>query len=520
EEVCRRGEVNEPVSICALKRYAADNDKGLWRRNTKVAPDTGKKVAVVGAGPAGLTAAFYLRKRGHGVALFEARSRAGGMMRYGIPRYRLPEEVLDREIGDILALGVEFLHDRAVGRDVSLDQLKEEGFHAVFLGVGAQLSRRISLEGADHPEVLWGVDLLGKVAEGDCVRLKDRVIVVGGGNAAVDAALTAMRCGAKEVTMVCPEKRHEMPAQDWQVQGALEEGVALMTSWGPHRILNDKGRITGMELIHCTAVFDDKGAFSPTFDDRMETIEGDQVILAIGQTPDLSFLPEAGGVAVNRGLIVVDRGTLETGMKGVYAGGDATGTPGTIIHAVAVGRKAASSIDRALGGVGEIDEVLFARGEPSQHVGRDEGFALWPRERAPEIDVEERRQGFREVASGFSDEQALKEARRCLQCDLRLYLKANPSPPLRILPFTEENVNRVPNEEGVFLLYDAEKKVIAIKGTAVLRQTLLEALEEYESAEWFEFEEDKLYSKRESERMQQYLHEHGSMPGGGNDDLF
>ena len=521
EDVCRRGEVNEPVSICALKRYAADREQGLWKENAKIDYETGKKVAIVGSGPAGLTAAFYLRKQGHEVTVFEARTRAGGMMRYGIPRYRLPEELLDKEINDIFDLGVEFKPNQTLGKDFTLDQLKSDGYEAFFLPVGAQLSRRIPLEGSDLPDVLWGVDFLGQVAEGEEIQLKENVIVIGGGNLAVDVALTALRCGAKNVTMACLEKREEMPAHDWEVEGAIEEGVKVMPSRGLHKILDEDGGIVGMELIECTAVFDDKGDFSPSFSEKKEKTGGDQVILAIGQASDLSFIGDANSIAVNRGLIVVDEGTLETGMKGVYSGGDVAAVPGAVIHAIAAGRKAAASIDKALGGTGEIEEVLFERGAPDQYVGRDEEFASWAREKVPEMELESRHQGFQEVALGYTDEQAVKEAKRCLQCDLRLLLGGNPSPPERIMAFNEENVNAVPEDEGVFQLYDEEKNVIAIKGSATLQRTLLEALEDYENAVWFNFKEDKMYSQRESEIIRKYLQEHGEMPGGGeDDDLF
>jgi len=519
EDVCRRGEVNEPVSICALKRYAADGEKGLWKKNARAGNDTGKKVAIVGAGPAGLTAAFYLRKQGYGVTIFDGHAEPGGMMRYGIPSYRLPKDILDKESNEILDLGVEFRPNQTLGGDVTLDQIRNDGFDAVFLGVGAQLSRRIPLEGSDLPDVLWGIDFLRQVAEGEDIHLKNRIIVVGGGNVAVDVALSAMRCGANDVTMVCLEGREEMPAHEWEIDGAIVEGVKIMPSWGPHKILSENGQITGMELVRCTSVFDEKGNFCPAFNDTKVNIEGNQVILAIGQASALSFLGDDSEISVVRGLIVVDEDTLETGMKGVYAGGDVTAVPGAVIHAIAAGRKAASSIDEALGGTGDIEEVLFERVAPDQHIGRDEGFASWPREKIPELELKARRQGFQEVALGYDDEQAIKEARRCLQCDLRLYLESNPSPPEKILGFNEENINQAPEDEGVFQLYDDQKKVISIKGTGTLRQSLLEALEDYENASWFDFEEDKMYSQRESELIQQYLQEHGEMPGGGDSDL-
>ena len=519
EEVCRRGEVNEPVSICALKRYAADGDSGLWKVSSKVEDDTGEKVAIVGSGPAGLTAAFYLRKLGHAVTVFDARSEAGGMMRYAIPAYRLPRDILDKEIKEILDLGIEFRPNQALGKDFSLEQLKSEGYDAVFLGVGAQLSRRIPVEGVELPDVLWGVDFLGKVSEGEKISLKDRVIVIGGGNVAVDVALSAIRCGAREVTMVCLERRDEMPAHDWEIEGALAEGVKLMPLWGPGKILSTNGQVSGMELVRCTSVFDDRGDFCPTFDDTKEQIEGDQVILAVGQASDLSFLGDDTRISVDKGLIVVNPDTLETGMKGVYAGGDVAAVPGAIIHAIAAGRKAASSIDKTLGGTGEIDEILCDRESPNQYLGKDEGFALWPREICPEIGLEGRHQGFEEVSLGYAGKQAQREAKRCLQCDLRLLLGSNPSPPEKVLAFTEENVNQVTEGEGVFQLYDEDRKILVIKGTSNLREGLLEALEENAAAVWFDFEEDKMYSKRESELIQQYLQEHGEMPGGGDSDL-
>ncbi len=514
EEKCRRGEVNEPIAICALKRFAADGEQGLWKRNTRIEGNTGKKVAVVGSGPAGLTAAFYLRKKGHAVTVFEARSKAGGMMRYGIPGYRLPDDLLDKEISDILALGVEFRPNQALGKNFTIEQLRGQGYDAVFLGLGAQLSRRIPLEGADSPGVLWGVDFLSRVAEGEKIRLKDRVIVIGGGNVAVDLALTAMRCGARDVTMVCLESREQMPAHEWEIEGALAEGVKLIPSWGPHKVIRDNGRVTGMEIIHCVSVFDDQCVFNPRFDETKKTIEGDQVILAIGQASDLSFLGTGSAIAAKRGVIVVDEATLETGMSGVYAGGDIAAAPSAIIHAIAAGRKAASSIDKALGGTGDIEEVLLETGAPSQYLGRDEGFAAWARVKVPELDLKVRHLEFQEVSLGYGDGEAVAEAKRCLQCDLRLYMECNPSPPEKRLAFKKENIQQVSEVEGVFQLYDADQNVLAIKGTVNLRKELLIALEDYEKASWFDFEEDKMYSKRESELIQKYLQEHGKMPGG------
>lgn len=522
EEVCRRGEVNAPISICALKRYASDREKGIWKENNRVNDATGKRVAIVGSGPCGLTAAFYLRKQGHSVTVFESRSRVGGMMRYCIPAYRIPRDLLDKEIRDVRDLGVKFKPNQTLGEDFTLDKLIDNGFDAVFLAVGAQLSRRVSIEGSDLADVLWGIDFLGKVAEGKEVHLKKRVVVIGGGNVAIDVALSALRCGAKEVTMACLETREEMPAYRWEIEGAIAEGVRLMPSWGPRKILSENGRVIGVQMVRCASVFDDQGNFCPSFEDKKESIEGDQVIMAIGQASDLSFLGDDSSVSVDKGVIVVDRESLETGIKGVYAGGDVTTVPGTIIHAIAAGRKAASSIDRALGGAGMIDEVLFQRETPSPYLGSDEGFVSWPREEVPQLELEVRHQGFEEVSLGYETEQAVREAKRCLQCDLRLYMGCNPSPPEKWLAFGEEEIKQVPETEGVFQLLDEDHHVLAIKGTPNLRAALLKELVENEKTVWFEFEEDKMYSKRESELIQKYLQEHGKMPGGDSDldELF
>ncbi len=519
EQVCHRGEVNEPISICDLKRHAADGEMGLWKYKSKVAADTGKKVAVIGAGPAGLTAAFYLRKNGHSVSLFDSSSEAGGMLRYGIPRYRLPADVLENEIKEILQLGIDFKPNQSLGQDFSLDQLKNDGFDAVFLGVGAQQSRRISLKGCNTPDVLWGLEFLRQVAEGREIKLQESVVVIGGGNLAVDAALTALRCGAADVKMVCLEGLDEMPASAREIQSAKAEGVQILPCRGPDNIMSENGKVIGMDIVECTAVFDGQGNFCPEFSGKKESIMVDQVILAVGQAVDLSFLDDNSPVQVTRGLVVVNEDTLETAMPGVYAGGDIANAPGDIIHAIAAGRKAAESIDRTLGGSGDIEEVLCPRGDPDPFLGRDEGFAAFPRENVPKLDVECRIKGFQEIAVGYSDETAVKEARRCLQCDLRLHLRCNPSPPARWFPFDEEHIRQLPETEGIFQLLDRDHRILGIKGTANLRQDLLAALADNESASFFNFEEDKMYSQRESELIQKYLQEHGKMPGGAADDL-
>ena len=517
EAVCRRGAINEAISICALKRYAADGEKGLWKEQNRIAADSGKKVAVIGAGPAGLTAAFYLRKKGHEVTVFDSRQAAGGMMRYGIPEHRLPARILDEEIDEILSLGIEFKPGQTLGKEFTIAQLTQNGYDAVFLAVGCQNSRRIALADCNLPDVIWGIEFLRRVAEGEEIHLKDRVVIIGGGNVAVDAAMTALRCGAHNVTMACPECLEEMPASPRELAKARAEGVEIMPSRSPARLIGENGKLARVEMVECTCVFDEQGQFCPEYGERMECVSVDQVIVAVGQTADLSFLRDRHRIKIERDLMVINPDSMETGAKGVYAGGDITRASGTIIDAIADGRQAAASIDKALGGTGDIDEVLFARTDPDPFLGRDEGFATWTRENMPELDPAIRIQGFEEIARSYDKWQATREARRCLQCDLRLHLGRSPAPPRPWLPFDEEHVKPVPAAEGVYMLMDAARNVLTIKGTANLRHALLMAMTDNQKAVLFEYAADKMFSKRESELIQKYVREHGQLPG--DDDL-
>jgi NADPH-dependent glutamate synthase beta subunit-like oxidoreductase len=436
EAVCIRGRVNQPVAICAAKRYAADKADAIPESVFAVEPDTGRTVAVVGSGPAGLTAAFYLRKKGHKVTVFEARSKPGGMMRYGIPDYRLPEDVLDREIERVLRVGVELRTERKLGEGLDPVQLRKEGFDAVFVAVGAQYSKKIPLDGTDKKDVLWGLEFLIQVNEGRQVDVKDRVVVIGGGSVAVDVALTAKRLGARQVVMACLENREEMPALPWEVAMAEEEGVEIRTSWGPRRITGDDGTVAGIDLMRCVSVFDENGDFSPVFDDATDSLEADQVILAVGQATDvgfcddLFFIDDRRPVPVTNGLIAADPVTQQTSIEGVYAGGDAVTGPSTLIEAIAAGRRAANAIDKHLGGTGII-ETERESGAPGAYNGdRPRGFADLKRAEPPVLTVGERHREFAEVDLCYDDENAAYEVNRCLHCDLehRLAAKADGNP--------------------------------------------------------------------------------------------
>lgn len=522
EDACRRGQVNEPVAICALKRFAAERERelkepGKLRETTSV--PSGKSVAIVGSGPAGLTAAYYLAGKGHTVTLFEAAPEPGGMMRYGIPQYRLPRQVLQQEIDDILEQGVELRTNTRLGEDISLDQLKA-GYDAVFLAVGAQQSRRLKIEGVELDDVLWGVDFLRAVNSGQDVPVRERVVVIGGGGVAVDVALTALRLGAREVQLACLESREEMPAHEWEIEEAVEEGVTLHPSWGPRRILG-KGRVSGIELVRCISVFDEKGRFNPSYDEAVTTaLETDMVILAIGQSSDLSFLGEDSGVKCTEGgTIEIDPDTLETSVAGLFAAGEVVSGPTSVVEAIAAGRKAAAAIDSCLGGDGEVIYPLIESEEPNPWLGREEGFADRPRAAMPCLPVVERLGGFAQIELGFDGEMAVAEGSRCLQCDLRLKISAVAPPPEKWLEFSAENVNAVPEVEGVYQLRDEDQMVMAIVGTMNLRQALQEQLSAGVEARYFEYEEDPMYTKRESELIQQFLQQYGRLPEGAGEDL-
>jgi NADPH-dependent glutamate synthase beta subunit-like oxidoreductase len=518
ESACRRGKLNEPVAICSLKRFAADQVAAQPQAAAKADP-TGKKVAIVGSGPAGLTAAYYLAKLGHSVTVFEALSEPGGMMRVGIPGYRLPAGLLDAEIESIKSAGVEIRTQTQID---SLDTVWNEGVDAVFLAAGAQTSRRLGVEGEGMSNVNHGVEFLRQAGTKDGPpRVNEAVIVVGGGNVAVDVARTAARLGAKNVGMVSLEQRHEMPALPEEIEATLEEGITIHNGWGPRRILGD-GTIEGIELKRCTSVFDKDGRFAPTYDeDDLMTLEADQIIVAIGQAPDVPDDFELPVVADGR--VKVDSETLATNTKGVFAGGDVVSGPASVIEAIASGRRAAASIDKHLGGSGDIDERSTETGKADPWLGRDEGFYARHRSQMPCLPVEERMGSFLEVESGFDRQSAAAEAGRCLRCDLRFQMARAVLPPDDWLEFTEDNIAAAPESDGVFRLFDENKDVIYIGSGRNIQEELRNLdpdIDDWvEKARYLHYEETMMYTMRESELMQQFLEEHGRLPE-GNEELF
>jgi NADPH-dependent glutamate synthase beta subunit-like oxidoreductase/NAD-dependent dihydropyrimidine dehydrogenase PreA subunit len=309
----------------------------------------GEKIAVIGSGPAGLTAAWDLNRMGFPVIVFESLSKPGGMLRVGIPEFRLPKKIVDVEIEQIKDLGVEIRTKTPVNRDLFTDLLQGGEYKAIFIATGGHKSRKLRVEGENMKGVIQALNMLRDVNLKRKIRVGKRVIVVGGGNVAMDAARTALRHGAETVQLACLESRPEMPAHEWEIQEALKEGVVLNVSWGPKRILGDGKKVSGVEFKRCVSVFDEEGRFKPVYDEsKTKKLDADTVILAIGQATELSFLGEE--VNIVRGVVVVDPMTMKTNLPGVFAGGDVVSGPASVLEAIVAGKVAAASIIQSLTG--------------------------------------------------------------------------------------------------------------------------------------------------------------------------
>jgi len=522
EVKCRRGEINEPISIRNLKRFVAEREDKQWKK-IKIAAPTGKKVGVIGAGPAGLTAAYHLRKLGHLVTIFESRAKAGGIMRTGIPRFLLPEETLDREINEILSLGIELKLNSQVQ---NVAELLSAGFDSVLIAVGLQVGQKLPIPGSDASRVLVGLDFLEAASKGEKIDFGNNVLVLGGGGVACDVARTARRLGASQVSMACLESEETMPARAWDIKETREEGVSLFPSRSFKKIIDKDGEVCGVECVKVkTMRFDEEGKLHlETFPDSEHTIEADTVVFSTGQGLDRTLVEKSGIGITRRGTVKVSNDTLETNLKGVFACGDAVTGPASVIEAIAAGRKAANSIDKYLGGGGIIEESLVEKEKISLYLGKDEAFYQKNRIDVHLLPGDERVKSFEQVSLSLNNDEAVTEAKRCLRCNLRLQIPKVTLPPKEKLwlDFTSERVGTVPGAEGVYQLLDDQEKVIYIKGTMNLHRELEEQLSANQKACYFMYEKHSMYSKRESELLQQFIAEHGEMPEGNREleDLF
>ncbi|MBM4447818.1 MAG: FAD-dependent oxidoreductase [Chloroflexi bacterium] len=413
ETECERKTVDEPMAIRTLKRFIADYELKAGREKaTPVEKTRPEKVAVVGSGPAGLACAYDLVRKGYPVTVFEAMPLAGGLLRYGIPEYRLPNNILDNEIDYVRELGVEIKTDSPV-KDLS--QLFKQGYKAVFLGTGAGMSQKMGIPGEETTGVRHAIDFLKQVNSGEKVSLGQRVAVIGGGNAAVDAARVARRLGAGEVTMVYRRSREEMPAVASEVDEAENEGVKLHILAAPTKILSQSSRLTGIECIRMELGEPDASSRRRPIPVKGSefTMDVDNVIIAIGQVVAKDGMPEELAYT-ERGTVAADSVTYETNVAGVFAGGDAVSGPADVIGAIAAGKEAAESIDRYLTGA----DLRQGRPEPRNRVkeASKEGIKPKPRAAMPMLDPAQRLKSFAEVELGFGEKEAVAEAKRCLNC--------------------------------------------------------------------------------------------------------
>jgi heterodisulfide reductase subunit A-like polyferredoxin len=418
EEICTRNDVDQPLAIRELHRFLADWELGQGEAHIpETAAGRREKVAIVGSGPAGLAAAYFLAGEGYRVTVFEKLPLAGGMMVVGIPEYRLPRDLIQAEINVIEEMGVCIKTGVTFGRDITLESLKADGFSALFMAIGLHGGRRLGVENEDIDGVLQGVDFLRDCAMGNDVAIGDDVIVVGGGNVAIDVALTAKRKGAKNVTLVCLESREEMPAWEYEIEEALEGDIEIINSFGPKAFFIDKSnRVSGIEFKTCTAIFDGNGRFNPTFNENeCQPIFGDTVIISIGQSANLDFIREQGIAITPIGGLEADLATLQTPIDWVFAGGDAVYGPKSVVEAVACGKEAAESIHRFINGLDLLeDRARNWEFEKPDVFGEPEK----PRTTVRCLDPDARECNFLEVSFGYDETEAKKEAQRCLECGI------------------------------------------------------------------------------------------------------
>ena len=455
ETDCNRFGYDEPVSIREVERflgdYALEHAGDLYR---PPATESGKRVGIVGAGPTGLTAAYFLRQAGHDVTVLDQMPEAGGMLTYSIPSYRMPKDVMAAQVRALEGMGIRFELGAALGSDgASLDDLKKR-FEALFLATGLWNGKSLRLEKGELLDS--GLKFLIGVQVGGSAQPKvgKRVLVIGGGSVAVDVALTARRLGATEVSMACLESQETMPAIPEDVEQALEEGITILPSWGPHRVLEQDGKLTGMELVRCTAVFDKDGRFAPAFDATAKNVvAADQILVAIGQAADLSYAQP--GLKTERGLLAADKVTGATAIPGVFAGGDVTGSSATMVQAMASGQRAAASI-----------EAYFARLQPEparpSHVSliiNEAALPASPRAHGPRLPVAQRTL-LAEDCGVLPRDLLGCEATRCANCGCVAVSASDLAPALIALRATVKTTQRRLPAETLFTAAESKTTVL------------------------------------------------------------
>lgn len=419
ESECTRGDIDEPLAVDEIKKFIADQDLNAAHRFVPLKrAERKEKIAVVGAGPAGLTCAYYLAQDGYQVTVFEKEKVLGGMLTLGIPQFRLGKEVVHAEIDVLRELGVTFKEGVEVGKDVTIQELRNQGFLAFYLAVGAQMGRKLGLEGEDHPEVRTGVEFLRSVSLGDDLKLTGKTIIIGGGNVAIDVARTAVRIGSTGTAMYCLESREEMPALEEEIEEALSEDIAICNGWGPKRLIVENGVLKGVEFKKCLSVFNKDHKFAPVFDENQSIIvEADHVLISVGQGMDWGNMLEGTKLELNGNQTMKAHPiTFQTAEADIFAGGDAVTGPKFAIDAIALGKQGAVSIHRYV----HRDNLEINRRREYHSFDKDslnlEGYDHMPRQKVAHVDGKKSKVTFTDLRETFSEEQMKKETERCLGC--------------------------------------------------------------------------------------------------------
>lgn len=423
EDACTRGDIDEPIAIDEIKKFIAQQE---LEEAGRFIPEkrhnySDKKIAVIGAGPAGLSCAYYLALDGYRVTVFEKQEKPGGMLTMGIPSFRLEKDVVEAEIEIIRAMGVTFQTGVEVGKDITIEELRKQGYHAFYLAVGAQGGRKVGIEGEEACGVMSGIDFLKAVNHDNTMRFEGKIVVVGGGNVAVDVSRTAVRAGGVNVEQFCLESREQMPAAEDEILEAEEENITIHNGWGPNRIIAEDGKVRAIEFKKCISVFDKEGRFAPQYDENeFMTVEADYVLLSIGQSIIWDDLLNGTKVKLKKnGTVEADPFTYQTAEEDIFAGGDAYTGPRFAIDAIAAGKEAAISIHRF---VQPGQSLVYGRDrrqykELDKEAAVLEGFDSARRERPADIASGHKAQEcFRDLRGTFTEEQMKKETERCLGC--------------------------------------------------------------------------------------------------------
>ena len=428
EEECTRGTVDEALAIDAIKMFIADQERDTdVRFIPKIKNEfdpiakAGKKVAVIGSGPAGMSCAYYLAIEGYQVTVFEKEKVLGGMLTLGIPSFRLDKDVINAEIDILKELGIEFKVGVEVGKDLSIQDLRKQGYKAFYIAIGAQKGATLGIEGEELDDVINGIDFLKRVNTDASVKLEGPVVVVGGGNVAIDVARAAVRAGAEHVSLYCLESVEEMPALKEEQQEAKEEGIVLNNGWGPKHIITKKGKVTGVEFKKCVSVFEN-GRFAPKYDENETiTVKASKVLLAIGQVIDWGKLDKGENFVIDgRGRIKVAEISYQTAVSDVFAGGDVVTGPKYAIDAIALGKQGAESIHRYLLDLNLVicrEREFKALDKTNLETG---GYDRILRQITRPVDPTQAKSTFADLRQGLTEEQVKKEAQRCLHCGLSI----------------------------------------------------------------------------------------------------